>query len=94
MKTTLIKTRKINNEEYNFFLNSPDYTGEVGVLGIELTPYISVKTPVNCFGYDDTILLNTDYTGVKKAYTLHRYLTPWILKTIEKTMILLEKKYC
>jgi len=81
MKTTLIYTRKYNKEEYKFYLNEPDYVGEKGILGIEIQPYISVTTPENCFGYSDTVLMGND-----KAYTLYRYLAPWILKKIEKKM--------
>ena len=80
MKTTLIKTRRFNKESYSFYLNEPAYRGEKGPLGIELTPYVSVKTPENCFGYADTVL----FTNRGEAYTLQRYLQPWILKECEK----------
>ena len=83
MKTTLVCTKKYNKEEYKFFLNEPEYEGEKGVLGITITPYVSVETPDNGFGYPDTVLLSE---GNGKAYTLHRYLPPWILKKIEKRM--------
>ena len=82
MKTTLICTRKYNKEDYKFFLNEPEYAGEKGVCGIEIEPYVSVKTPENCFGYSDTVLLNKG-----KAYTLNRYLPRWILKRVEKKML-------
>ena len=95
MEKTLICSRKFDGEKYDFFLNSPSYTGEIGVLGIELNNYISVTTPKNCFGYDDTILLNIDRVhGVYTAYTLHRYLPKWILQKIQKKMIELNNKYC
>jgi len=81
MFTTLVCTRKYNKEKYKFFLNEPEYVGEKGCCGIELKPYVHVETPENGFGYADTILL---YDG--QAYTLHRYLQPWILKQIEKKM--------
>ena len=64
MKTTLVCTRKYNKEEYKFFLNEPDYAGELGVCGIEIEPYVSVETPENGFGYSDTVLMNNG-----KAYT-------------------------
>ena len=83
MKTVYLFSRIYNKEEYKFFLNEPEYEGEKGVLGITLTPYVSVETPDNGFGYPDTILLSE---GNGKAYTLHRYLPPWILKKIEKRM--------
>lgn len=86
MITTLKCTRKFNGEEYKFFINKPEYVGEKGVCGIELTPYVSVETPENCFGYPDTILL---YDGT--AYTLHRYLPKWILKRVEHKMLQLQK---
>lgn len=81
MKTTLICTRKYNKEEYKFYLNEPEYVGERGVCGIEIEPYVSVKTPDNGFGYSDTVLMNNG-----QAYTLYRYLPFWILKKIEKKM--------
>ena len=89
MLTTKIYTRKFNKETYTFYLNEPSYAGEKGCCGIELVPYISVTTPENGFGYTDTILLSSS----GKAYTLHRYLQPWILKRIEAIMIELNKKY-
>ena len=82
MKTTLVCTRKYNKEEYKFYLNKPDYVGEKGICGIEITPYVSVETPENAFGYSDTVLMSHG-----KAYTLHRYLPLWILKKIEQKML-------
>ena len=82
MKTTLVCTRKYNKEEYKFYLHEPDYVGEKGICGIEITPYVSVETPENCFGYSDTVLMSNS-----KAYTLNRYLPLWILKKIEQKMI-------
>ena len=90
MKTTLVCTRKYNKEEYKFFLNEPEYEGEKGVLGITITPYVSVETPDNGFGYSDTVLLSE---GNGKAYTLHRYLPLWILKKIEKKMVDIMERY-
>ena len=81
MKTTYLFSKIYNKEEYKFFLNEPEYEGERGVCGIEIEPYMSVETPENGFGYSDTILMNND-----KAYTLYRYLAPWILKKIEERM--------
>ena len=88
MKTTLVCTRKYNKEEYRFYLNEPDYVGEKGICGIEVTPYVSVETPENGFGYSDTVLMNNG-----KAYTIHRYLPLWILKKIEKKMIQIMEVY-
>ena len=82
MKTTHLCTRKYNKETYVFYLNEPSYAGARGCCGVEITPYISVVTPENGFGYTDTILLNHG-----KAYTLERYLPPYILKQIEHKMI-------
>lgn len=82
MKTTLVCTRKYNKEEYKFYLNKPDYVGEKGICGIEITPYVSVETPENAFGYSDTVLMSHG-----KAYTLHSYLPLWILKKIEQKML-------
>ena len=82
MITSLVCTRKYDKEEYKFYINKPEYVGETGVCGIEITPYVSVKTPENCFGYSDTIFLNRG-----RAYSVDRYLPCWILKKIEKKMI-------
>ena len=90
MKTTLICTRKYNKEEYKFFLNEPEYVGELGIFGYELEPYISVETPANAFGYTDTVLISCAGT----AYTQYRYLPHWILKKIEQKMLNLMKVYC
>lgn len=87
MKTTYKFSRKYNGEEYKFFLNEPEYPGEKGVCGIEITPYVSVETPENCFGYPDTVLLNkTNMLSDGRAYTLYRYLPKWILRGLEKQM--------
>ena len=88
MKTTLVCTRKYNKEEYKFYLHEPDYVGEKGVCGIEITPYVSVETPENGFGYSDTVLMSNG-----KAYTLNRYLPLWILKKIEQKMIQIMEVY-
>lgn len=82
MKTTLVCTRKYNKGEYKFFLNEPEYIGEKGCCGIEIEPYVSVETPENGFGYSDSVLMSHG-----KAYTLCRYLPPWILKKIERKML-------
>lgn len=88
MKRELVFTRKHRGEEYKFYTCIPEYKGEKGCLGIELSPYVEVETPENCFGYPDTILLSNN----KQAYTLNRYLQPSILKAIEKQMIKLQEK--
>lgn len=90
MTTKFIKSRKINGEKYDFFLNTPDYLGEKGVCGIEITPYIEIKTPENIFGYPDTLL----YSDTNNAlYTLHRHLPAWIKKELLKTYLMLSEKY-
>ena len=88
MKTTLLFTRKFNKEEYRFFINEPEYVGEKGVLGMEIAPYVHVETPDNGLGYTDTVLMQNG-----QAYTLHRYLQPWILKRIEKIMKQIQNSY-
>ena len=87
MKRTEICKRKYNKETYTFFLNSPSYEGETGILGQPLKPYAFCETPANAFGYTDTVLLDNNTC---KAYTLHRYLTPWILKKIERELVEIE----
>lgn len=74
-------TRKHGGEEYKININLPQYAGEKGILGIEVDPYISIETPENCLGYSDTVLFNRK-DG--KAYTLNRYLQPYILKALER----------
>lgn len=90
MTKELIKTRKIDNGLYNFFLNKPSYLGETGCCGIEIEPYITIETPENCFGYNDTLLYD-NRNGV--LYTLHRYLPKWIKNQLLKTYLILSKKY-
>jgi hypothetical protein len=99
MKRELLFVRKHNKEEYEFYLNTPNYPGETGILGIVLRPYISVETPENGFGYTDTVLLADvwDYDAKKYklvAYTLHRRLQPYILRALEKQMIRAYNKRC
>ena len=89
MKTTLHSIRKYAGEEYKFFINEPEYVGETGILGIEITPYISVETPDNGFGYTDTVLMDS---RTKTVYTLNRYLQPWIKKKIKEHMLRIERE--
>lgn len=90
MKTTLHSIRKYAGEEYKFFINEPECAGETGILGMEITPYISVETPENCFGYIDTVLMDSK-TGI--VYTLHRHLQPWIKRKIKEQMLKIEDEY-
>ena len=100
MKKELIQTRKHNKEEYKFYLYSPSYNGETGCLGIEITPYIEVETPENCFGYPDYVRLCTvlKYDEKGKSYydvdivTTHRYLQPYIKKQLKRQMLDLCRK--
>lgn len=79
MKEIEVATRKYQGEVYTFILHLPSYIGEKGVLGIELTPYIKIKTPENCFGYSDAL----DYNEKEKAvYYGWRYCPKWILSKI------------
>lgn len=73
-------TRRFNRGTYEFYLNKG-----VGCFGV-YSEYISVHTPENAFGYHDTILFHDG-----KPYTLHRYLQPWILRAVTKTLV--EKGY-
>lgn len=79
MKTTLVKTRKFAKEEYRFYLNTPEYSGEKGVCGIEITPYITVETPENDFGYEDTFFYNSTENN---GHFQWRHHTPWIKRAI------------
>lgn len=76
MEKTLLFTRKFNGETYNFYMNKG-----VGCFGT-YTEYVSVETPKNDLGYNDTVLFNYG-----KAYTLNRYLQNWILKAITDTLL-------
>ena len=89
MKTTIIKTRKFNKEDYTFILHEPDYKGELGCLGFLLDKYITVETPSNDFGYCDIVLFNSK----DEPYTLYRYLQPWVLKAIKKEYLKLKAIY-
>lgn len=89
MEHTIIKTRKFNKENYTFILHKPEYKGELGCCGIPLDPYITVTTPTNSFGYCDSVLFNSN----DEAYTLNRYLQPWILKAIKKEYLKLKAKH-
>ena len=81
MEKITLFTRKYNKESYEFILNKPD-SGELGVLGLPIKPYISIKTTENSFGYNDTILFDN---GV--PYTLYRYTPNWILKAAKNAII-------
>lgn len=73
-------TRKHAGQEYKFFLLVPFRESERS----DPKKYaVHVHTPENCFGYEDTVCLN-DIDG--KAYTLWRYLPPYILRALEKQM--------
>lgn len=100
MLKELVFTRKHAGEVYKFYTVKPEYMGETGCLGIEINTYVMVETPENGLGYTDTILLadikmfdnNGYFSGyAKRAYTLDRYLPPYILKAIEKQMLKLLK---
>lgn len=87
MKTQLLFTRNFNKETYMFYLNTSDfypngYYPWKDYNEVEEHTYISIKTPPNCLGYEDTILFNHG-----EAYTLHRYLQPWILKACKDALI-------
>ena len=88
MITEVITTRRYNKETYIFKLNKPEYIGEKGILGIEITPYLSIETPENWAGYTDTVLFDHG-----KAYTLNRYLPNWIKKRIEKVADKIRSNY-
>ena len=79
MQTTLFKTRKFDGGAYEFYLHEPSFEGEKGVIGIELTPYITVKTPENSFGYTDTFFYNHRENS---GYYSWRYHPHWITKKL------------
>lgn len=80
MEKTLIKTRRFNKETYEIYLCTPSYDGELGCCGLEIEPYVQVKAPENCFGYDDTILFNS----IGYGYSLNRCYPNWIMRELEK----------
>lgn len=87
MKTQLLFTRNFNKETYMFYLNTSyfypnGYYPWRDYNEVEEHTYISIKTPHNCLGYEDTILFNHG-----QPYTLHRYLQPWILKACKQALI-------
>ena len=79
MKTTVFKTRKFNGEVYTFNLHTPSFDGEKGYLGIELTPYITVDTPENAFGYTDTFIYSHKHKNGGYSWRNH---PNWITKKI------------
>lgn len=79
MKTTVFKTRKFDGQTYEFELNLPEYDGEKGILGIEITPYITVRTPKNCFGYPDCFFYRHK---TNSGYYAHRSHPHWITNKI------------
>ena len=79
MTKTVFKTRKFNKETYTFYLHTPDYAGEKGCLGVEISPYITVETPENSFGYSDTFFYMHKN---KSGYYAWRNHLPWITKKI------------
>lgn len=87
MSVEAIGTRKIYGETYTIYLNTPEFEGEKGICGIEIQPYISIETPENCFGYNDTVLFSY---GV--PYTLHRRHSRHVLSELTKTAKRLAKK--
>ena len=90
MKETKVTTRRYNKETYTFILHEPEYPGEKGVCGIEITPYYTVDTPENGLGYSDTVFITSD---LKTTYTAYRYLPKWILAKIKDVIIKLNTKY-
>ena len=84
----LLFTRRYNKETYTYYLHK--HNGELGILGVPQYSYITCETPDNGLGYTDTVLLSSHNV----AYTINRYLQPWILKTIEKVMLKLSSQYC
>lgn len=81
MEKITLFTRKYNKKTYTFILNKP-HPGELGLLGLPIKPYISIKTPENSLGYNDTILFNNG-----APYTLYRYTPKWILKAAKNAII-------
>lgn len=81
MLEKLLAIRKHKGEEYRIYINLPQFEGEKGICGVEEDAYISITTPKNCLGYSDTVLFDRR-NG--KAYTLNRYLQPYILKALER----------
>lgn len=88
--------RKYNGEEYVFYKNSiiRERNGEEEA-------YFTCFTPENALGYPDIVLVDhnawtLDEKGYRiykpRAYTLYRYLQPWILKRICKTIMELEEE--
>lgn len=93
MEDKVLTTRRYRGETYTFELCS-----NISWVTGEPYRYISCTTPENCFGYPDTVLLNTCYDFalgrvITRAYTLHRSLPLWILEKIKSVMIKLEEEY-
>lgn len=70
----VIKTIKVHDKNYG---------GDYNIVHNETWDSYSCRTPENCFGYENVIILDSHY---KTAYALHRYCPNWILKKIEKIL--------
>lgn len=85
MKTTIFKTRKLGGGTYKFNLHMPSYDGEKGVLGVEITPYITVTTPENSFGYTDTFFYSHKENSGYYSWRKHpRWITKKIIEVCRK----------
>lgn len=96
MTRELVQTRKHNGEKYNFFLCSPQYKGETGILGIELEPYVEIETEDNSIisireypTYDE----QGKFTGYEKyLYSEYYYMSKGTKKALLKQVIALMNK--
>lgn len=79
MKIIAVATRRYAKETYTFNVSVPEYAGEIGCLGVEISPYITVTTPENAFGYTDTFFYNADSND---GYFEWRYHPEWIKRKI------------
>ena len=66
-------TRSYNREIYKFFVVCDNYSNF----------WLRIETPENCFGYSDSIYINSK----GEANTHWRYCPNWILKKIQQTVI-------
>lgn len=89
MNRNILKTRKFNKEAYNFMLSRDN-------------DFIVCYTPENCFGHPNVIILSqpmlTSIDGkinhqTRHAYGIHREVTPWIVREVEKVMLKLERDH-
>lgn len=91
----VVAIRRYAGETYKFIYNET-----VSWVTGDKMRYFTCETPENAFGYPDTVLVDMNawkwedgrQVFEPRAYTLHRYLPPWILKRIRGVILRLTEQ--